>query len=134
MKTFNLILILTYILLNFPSFAEESPIKPQKQGEVTFISGGVGSDEQAAIQAVRGDYNLNLLFSAKGTGEYLSDAKVNIADSTGNPVLDTVAEGPMLLAKLKPGNYTVTAELDGKVSHKKAKIGNKGRSALSFIW
>jgi hypothetical protein len=134
MKTFKLILILTFILFNFPGFAEESIIKPQMQGDVTFFSGGVGSDEQDAIKAVRDDYNLSLLFSAQGTGEYLSDAKVNITDSSGNRVLDTVAKGPMLLAKLKPGNYTVTAELEGKVFHKKVKIGKKGKSALSFAW
>ncbi len=134
MKRLNQALILATILLNYPVFADEPQITPQSQGDVTFISGGVGSDEQDAIKAVRGEYNLNLLFSAQGTGEYLSDVKVSISDSAGNTILDTVADGPMLLAKLKPGSYTVNTEFDGKVSHKKVKVGKKGKSALSFIW
>ena len=134
MTRLNQALILATMLFNYPVFSDENQITPQSQGEANFISGGVGSDEQDAIKAVRGEYNLSLLFSAQGTGEYLSDAEVNITDSSGNPVLDTVAKGPMLLAKLKPGNYTVTAELEGKVSRKKVKIGKKGKSALSFAW
>jgi hypothetical protein len=130
----NQALILATMLLNYPVFADESLLKPQTQGEITFVSGGVGSDEQDAIKAVSGNYNLNLLFSVLGTGEYLSDVKVDITDSSGNTIMDTIAEGPMLLVKLKPGHYSVTAKLEGKVFRKKVNISKKGKSALSFVW
>ena len=109
-------------------------IKPQTQGEVSFVSGGVGGDERSAMQAIRADYNLSLLFSVQGSGEYLSDVKVSITDAKGNTLLETVSDGPMLLASLKPGHYNVSAELDGQVAHKKAMVGNKQRTSLSFIW
>lgn len=133
MKRLHLTLILPCILFSFQSVAE-SIIKPQTQGEVTFVSGGVGSDEREAMQAVRNEYNLSLLFSLQGTGEYLSEVQVNITDSKGNTTLETVSDGPMLLANLKPGRYTVTVELNGQVAHKKATIVRNKRTSLSFIW
>jgi hypothetical protein len=133
MKQLHLTLILPCILFSFQAVAE-SMIKPQTQGEVTFISGGVGGDERNAMQAIRGDYNLSLLFFVQGSGEYLSDVKVSITDSKGNTFLETVSDGPMLLASLKSGRYTVTAELDGQVAHKKATIVGNKRTSLSFIW
>lgn len=133
MKQLQLALILPCFLFSFQVVAE-TMIKPQTQGEVTFISGGVGGDERSAMQEIRTDYNLSLLFSVQGSGEYLSDVKVSVTDAKGNTVLETVSDGPMLLASLKPGHYTVTAELDGQVTHKKAMVGNKQRTSLSFIW
>jgi hypothetical protein len=133
MKRLQLTLILPCILFSFQIVAEPM-LKPQAQGEVTFVSGGVGSDERNAMQAIRADYNLSLLFSVQGTGEYLSEVKVSITDSKGNTFLETVSDGPMLFASLKPGHYTVTAELDGQVAHKKAAIVGNKRTSISFIW
>jgi hypothetical protein len=133
MKRLQLSLVLSCILFSFQAVAD-SLIKPQTQGEVTFVSGGVGGDERDAMQAMRADYNLSLLFSVQGSGEYLSEVKVGITDKNGNTFLDTVSDGPMLFASLKPGHYTVTAEVDGQVTHKKATILANKRTSLSFIW
>lgn len=133
MKRLQLALILPCILVSFQVLADAMP-KPQTQGEVTFVSGGVGDEERNAMQAIRGDYNLSLLFSVQGTGEYLSDVKVSVTDAKGNTFLETVSDGPMLFASLKPGHYTVTAELDGQVAHKKAAIVGNKRTSISFIW
>lgn len=133
MKRLQLSLVLSCILFSFQAVAD-SLIKPQTQGDVTFVSGGVGGDERNAMQALRADYNLSLLFSVQGSGEYLSEVKVSITDKNGNTFLDTVSDGPMLLASLKPGHYTVTAEVDGQVAHKKATIVANKRTSLSFIW
>ena len=134
MKRLHLALILPCILLSFPALAEQDLIKPQTQGEVTFVSGGVGGDEQNAMQALRADYNLHLLFSVAGTGEYVSDVKVSITDSGGNTLMESVSDGPMLFARLKPGRYTVAVDRDGQVTHKTAKIEGTKRTSLSFTW
>lgn len=134
MKRLHLVLILSNMLFCFPAFAEQSLISPQTQGEVTFVSGGVGGDEQSAMKAMRPDYNLHLLFSVKGTGEYISDVTVRITDSRGNNLLESVSDGPMLFARLKPGRYVVTVDRDGQVIHKTAKVGSTQRTSLSFTW
>ncbi len=133
MKRLHLALILPCVLFSFSTYAGEGLINPQTQGEVTFVSGGVGGDERNEMQALRAGYNLNLLFSIRGTGEYLSDVKVVIADAGGNVVLDALSDGPMLFAKLKPGRYVVSADRDGQVIQKRATVG-KQRSSLYFRW
>lgn len=134
MKQLYRVLILSCNLFGLPALAEQSFIKPQSQGEVVFVSGGIGEDEQHAMQAMRGDYNLNLLFSIQGSGEYLSDVKVQVADSTGNTVLESVSDGPMLFAKLKPGRYAIAVDREGQVVHKKATISGTKRTSLIFTW
>lgn len=134
MKPLHLALVLPCVLFSFPAVAEQSLIEPQTQGEVSFISGGVGSDEQKAMQAVRANYNLSLLFSQKGTGEYLTGVKVHITNPGGNTFLQTVSDGPMLFAKLKPGRYIVAVDQDGQVIQKTATVGQKQRTSLSFAW
>ncbi|HEY8094685.1 MAG TPA: carboxypeptidase-like regulatory domain-containing protein [Methylobacter sp.] len=135
MKRLDLVLILSCILFSFSAVAEQELIKPQTQGEVTFVNGGVGGDEQNAMQALGADYNLHLLFSIKGTGEYVSDVKVRIADSSGNTILETVSDGPMLFAKLKPGRYSVTVDKDGQVVKKTATVASTTkRTSLSITW
>ncbi len=134
MKRLRLALILPCIVFGLPALAEQALIKPQTQGEVTFVSGGVGVDEQNAMQAIRADYNLNLLFSIKETGKYVSDVKVYVADSKGNTVLESVSDGPMLFARLKPGGYTITVDREGQVIHKKITIRGTQGTSLVFSW
>lgn len=109
-------------------------MQAQTQGEVAFVSGGVGADEQSALQAMRSDYNLGLLFSVRGNGEYLSGVKVRITDSRGNTLLETVSDGPKLFARLKPGRYVVEVERDGRAFHQAASVGGRQMTSLSFAW
>ncbi len=132
MKPLHLALILPLVLFGLPALAEESAIQPQTQGDVSFVSGGVGFEERAELQAIRANYNLSLLFSEQG-GDYLSDVKVRITDSSGNTFLETVSDGPKLFVRLRPGRYIVTAE-HGRAFHKTVTVGNNQQPALSFVW
>lgn len=134
MKRLHLALILPCVLSGFPALAEQPALAPQTQGEVGFVSGGVGGDEQRAMQAMRADYNLGLLFSVQGSGEYLSGVKVRITDASGKVFLETVSDGPKLFAKLKPGRYLVTADRDGQAIERKATVGGGQMTALSLAW
>lgn len=133
MKRHYLLLLLPCVLLSNPTFADESAMQPHSQGDVTFISGGVGIDERKALDATRANYNLSLLFS-ESSGDYLSDVKVRITDSGNNVVLETVADGPKLFAKLPSGRYTVTAEAKEKAQQKTVTVKNNQQPAVSFVW
>ena len=107
------ILLLSLSSTLTPATAQESALPPIKtQGNVTYLSGGIGSDETAAIKAAAPSYALTLQFSAS-TGAFLASVVVKITDAGGNVVLDTTSEGPYLLVNLEPGRYTVDAMLDG---------------------
>lgn len=128
----HLAFILPFVLFSLTALADESTIQPQTQGDVSFVSGGVGFDERAELQAIRSNYNLSLLFSEQG-GDYLSDVKVRITDSSGNTFLETVSNGPKLFVRLNPGHYIVTAE-HGQTFRKMVTVGNNQQPALSFVW
>ena len=134
MKRLNPALIIFFILFSYSALAGEALINPQTQNGVTFVSGGVGGEEWDALQGIRADYNLRLLFSVQGTGEYLSNVNVSITDSKGKQYLETVAEGPLFFAQLIPGRYIVNADLDGKQFQKKVTIAGKKPVSLSFVW
>ena len=134
MKKYYLLLIFPCVLLSNATFADESVMQPRSQGEVTFISGGVGIEEREALDATRANYNLSLLFSEQ-SGNYLSDVTVRITDSNKNVSLETVAVGgPKLFAKLPPGRYIVTAEARGQTLQKTVTVKNNHQPAVSFVW
>lgn len=112
--------------------AEEAVPQVQTQGQASFISGGIGADEVAAMKAVRQDYNLRLLFADKG-GEYLADVAVVVRNARGDTVLDTVAKGPFFYAKLPAGQYQVSASYQDQAQARKVRLGGRG-SELSFYW
>jgi len=134
MKPLYLALILPCLLLSLPSLAEESAIQPQTQGDVTFVTGGVGIDERNELDATRANYNLSLLFSVQGSGNYLSDVNIRITDLKGNVFLETVSNGPKLFAKLPSGRYIVTVDLNGETYHKTVSVRGKQNTSLSFTW
>ena len=101
--------------------------------EVPHLSGGVGKEGMAEIAAVEKEYNLKALFVRGPAGEYLALVSVKITDSKGNVALETMTDGPVLLAKLEPGKYTVSAttQSDNKTLTKNIKISSK-LTSLSF--
>jgi hypothetical protein len=129
----KLFLSLIFSLLLFtPAYGDATGIKPQTQGDVTFVSGGVGEDEHKALRAIQGQYNLHLTFAVKGSGEYASGVKVKIEDAKGHTFLDTTTNGPNLFVQLKPGHYKVTADRDGHVMAEEVAAPTKHGTAVVF--
>ena len=106
------------------------------QGDVSYLSGGIGQSEAAAMKHIARRYPLELEFvlKAKPKAEYLADVKVNIKDAHDKVVLDTTAGGPFLLAKMPAGKYTVSADRDGKVEHRQVEIAANAHRRVIFEW
>jgi tripartite-type tricarboxylate transporter receptor subunit TctC len=107
--------------------------QPKEQNGVTYINGGVGTDEQNAMQALKADYNLRLTFATKQTGAYRSDVQLDIADAKGAGVLSVANTGPMFFAKLPPGTYRISAAAEGKTFKRSVKLGN-GAKEMTLHW
>lgn len=120
-------------ILLAPVTSANSDENVQTVGNVSYVSGGVGTDSIDRLSSIAKDFNLKLVFALK-SGAYVSDVKVTIADTAGKSVLDTTSEGPWLLAKLPLGNYQVSAIFAGKaVTHNIAVDAAKLKS-LDFRW
>lgn len=113
--------------------ADGPALKVITEAGISHVSGGVGEDEVQAIKSMAGNFNLKLLMTSK-EGNYLSGVNVAIADQRGNKLLETVAEGPYLLAKLPPGNYRVTAAAQGQTRQQQVAVGGSGQREVRFQW
>lgn len=83
-------------------------------GDVSYVSVGVGEEDQARMQSLSQEgYTLKLVFAEQGTGAYVADVRVIVTDASGRNVLDAVASGPAFFAKLPEGDYKVTLEYRG---------------------
>lgn len=119
------------------AYATASLPPVQTQGDVSYLSGGVGHDEAMAIKATSSRYSLMLEFiGATGYGhqEYLAGDKVVISDRSGKTVLDTIADGPYLLARLPAGKYKIVATNDGKPEQRLVTIKPNTEQRVIFQW
>lgn len=107
--------------------------KIMTSGQVKFVSGGVGVESDARMQALSKQFNLRLLFAAKD-GHYLADVALTITDARGARILDTVAEGPWLLATIAPGKYVIAATYAGTTVTRSTTIPGSGRREVFFRW
>ncbi|WP_148715137.1 carboxypeptidase-like regulatory domain-containing protein [Chitinolyticbacter meiyuanensis] len=115
------------LLLTLPAWAAD-PLEPPR-----FVSGGVGDEELAALQAVKPQYNLQLMTTEK-SGGYLAGVKVTIQDGKGQTVLDTVTTGPYLFVQLPDGRYQLSADYDGKVVKRAVGVHGQKARTLHLTW
>ncbi|MGH8713751.1 MAG: carboxypeptidase regulatory-like domain-containing protein [Casimicrobiaceae bacterium] len=140
------IIILTLLLLGMavlsaPVASAATEPQLQSNGAVDYISGGIGKDEVAALKQQSVDYALTLEFasarSAEGDtspGAYLADVAVDIRDAQGRQMLDTTSQGPLLLVRLPPGDYTVEAEWNGVRKQHRVDLPEGARRHVVFMW
>lgn len=122
--------------LQFAYGAEPGLPPMQRAGAISYLSGGVGSDQSSAIKGVMHRYPLVLEFVGKtGTdNEYLADVPVHIADAHGNNLLTTKANGPFMLLSLPHGRYVVSANYNGKTERREVDIEAATRAHEMFVW
>ena len=125
------------LLLGFAPFAAGADaLQVHTQGNVSYVMGGVGEEHAQAMQAVRRDYPLSLLFVRKDKPKnaYLADIPVTIKDARGKAVLETTSDGPFLYVKLPPGRYVVSATHEDKIRTARVYVSRKGHKHLVFEW
>ena len=107
-------------------------LQAQQQGNITFVSGGAGTEDRDALRQVEGQYNLRLLFAARN-GDYLANVAVTLSDARGNAVLDTIAEGPIFYARVPPGRYRLTVSNQGHSQSRDINVSG-GAVRQDFYW
>lgn len=132
----TLLLMSSSLLLPGIAFSAGAAIglTPKTENGITYVSGGIGAGQEKAMQDMRKDYNLQLTFALKGTGDYLADLKVNIQDAMGKKVLETMSPGPLFYAKLPQGKYQVTATFHGKSLTQSTDVEKGSARDLHFYW
>lgn len=114
-----------------------APLPPvHKSGAVEYLSGGIGKDEARAIEGVEKHWPLTLEFAVKDKqrADFAANVKVLVRDAQGHTALETTAGGPLLLARLTPGHYSVQASLGGKTLHEKVLVKAGHPAKAVFLW
>ncbi len=106
--------------------------QPRTGSGATYISGGVGLDSVERLNSQSKDFNLKLVFTLN-EGNYLASVPVTVTDARGTKVIDAVSDGPLFMAKLPAGSYTVAATNDGKTQTRKVTVG-QGLQTTYLRW
>lgn len=98
---------------------------------IAYMSGGVGDESMAALQTHENAFDLKL-FLVGPSGSYLSDIAITITDMQGKGVLLTTSEGPVLLADLPSGAYSIKAQKNGQTLEQKITVTRGKLSTVYF--
>jgi hypothetical protein len=127
-------LITAILLAGLVSARAQSALpEPVQQGAVTYISGGVGLDEQQAMKAAAKDYALTITYADKA-GSYVTGVSVVITARDGRNVLHAEDTGPLFFAKLPAGAYRVEATHDGERRVRDVTVAERGAVDLHLVW
>ena len=69
---------------------------------------------------------------ASPRAEYVADVRIDIRDQQGKTVLSIISDGPILLANLPPGRYTVSAAKNGASQQRSIIVGSGARPRVMF--
>ena len=116
-----------------PSTEPSSLPAAAQQGDIQFLSGGVGKDESDAIKQAAPHWPLELDFIG-GTKDFVADVGVKLIDSKGATVLETSAQGPFMLIRVKPGVYSVQATYAQRAQTHKVTVRSSGHVRSRFTW
>ncbi|HXQ24199.1 MAG TPA: hypothetical protein VN812_21130 [Candidatus Acidoferrales bacterium] len=123
---------LALISLALPLTALATP-EVKTQDKVSYLTGGVGSDERAAIRSMAKQFNLEVAIATK-KGHFLGDGAVHIEDVQGHTVLQANMDGPLFYVQLEPGTYTVSISRDGKAQQRTVEVAGSGQKSVLFRW
>lgn len=119
-------------LLITPVWGLAEPAQSELKQQVTYVTGGIGDDERAAIESAKHNYNLHVISSEKD-GAFVGDTQLAIYNRAGSQVLAAEA-GPLFYAELPPGKYTISAQSAGIQQKKTVTISRENESNLHFVW
>ena len=113
------------------------PLPPLKaQGEIQYVTGGLGEAEYVALRQAQCRFPLALEFIRRAADHdtYVADVDVVVIDDQGINVLAVRSDGPYLLAKLPDGDYTVRATYFGHTLERDVRVAATASARVAFVW
>lgn len=104
------------------SLAQAAPQAVQAAAGISYVNGGIGSDEARQIESQARGYNLRLVFSEGRTNEFAADVHLRITGQDGRPVLALKDAGPLTDVRLPPGRYQVDCRFGDQQQHHSVEL------------
>jgi hypothetical protein len=106
-------------------------------GNVDYVNGGVTQDEADQLRADAKSYPLEVVLAQQRGDEgnaFVSNALLRITDESGREVVSVMDAGPIFLARLPDGRYTVEAVHEGKAKRQQVTIKGGRHQKVGFLW
>lgn len=100
---------------------------------VRYVTGGVGVDERQAMRSAYPHFKLLVEVAQKG-GAYIAGMHIRIHNAQGQEMLETLIDGPWLLADLPAGDYNLTVLHNSREFSKKITLGGEAQQQVVFLW
>jgi hypothetical protein len=103
---------------------------------VEYLSGGMTRRESRAIARASRHWPLTMAFAVSHgrRTKFAMDVAVIVRDARGHPILQALASGPLLLARLSPGHYGVRATFAGRTLSKDIEVRAGRAFRVVFLW
>ena len=105
----------------------------KKAGEIAYISGGVGKPEREQLHALEKEFNLKLVFT-HADGKFVAAVRVVVSDAKGRKLLEHVADGPLFMARLPAGEYSIAATFAGSTQTQKVEVAANRLRTEQLRW
>ena len=115
-----------------PAWADDNTPVVQQQNGISYVSGGVGDEETAALEATKQNYDLRIM-NADKTGHFNGNSHIVIRDAK-NAVLVDAASGPLFYANLPDGHYVVEGSHLDESKKQTVTISSNKPVRIRFIW
>ena len=103
-----------------------------------FLNGGITKDEADLMRQEAPRYPLEITLARRGEtpgrNEFVAEAQLRVLDSGGRVVLERADTGPIFLATLPNGAYTIEATFAGQTKSQRVQLSNGRHSQVTFLW
>jgi hypothetical protein len=107
-------------------------------GKQPFVNGGITSDEADVMRQEATHYPLEITLARRGEtpgyNDFVAGAQLRVVDSAGRVVVDRSDAGPIFLADLPPGSYTIEATYSGHTKTDHVQVSEAGRTQVTLVW
>lgn len=109
--------------------------EPAKTAEISYVSGGVCSEEVNFMKGVAQHFPLEIVLVQQANGKeiYIADVNVSLHNAQQEEVLYVVTDGPFLFVNLPDGKYTINATYHDIKQTKQVNITKK-HSRVVMLW
>jgi len=125
--------LVALLLLWAPLAPAQVPVV-QAQGDVRYVSGGIGVGERLELLAMHAEFNVHMTFAVKRAGNFIADVALRVEDAGGHTRLEAVSDGPWLYARLAPGRYTLHARYAGATQTRAFQVRAGRHTELTLYW
>ena len=111
---------------------------PAEITNVPFMNGGITSEEADLMRRQAARYPLEVTLARRGEtpgrNEFVADAQLRVIDSGGRVVLERRDTGPIFLAALPDGSYTLEVTFNGQTKTQQVQLSGGRHAQVTFLW